>query len=71
MNSCVNDNETNSKTKDFPKEMSKAIHKAYELRQMGDYRELIEFSPDQAQETLQSAEAFVRSVENYLAAKSK
>ena len=54
------------KTGDFPKNMSKAIHKAFDLRQIGDYRELIELDQEQAQEVMLSAEQFVNAVEEYL-----
>jgi len=54
------------KTGEFPKTMSKALHKAFDLRQIGDYRELIELNQEQAQEILCSADQFVDAVEAYL-----
>jgi uncharacterized protein (UPF0332 family) len=50
----------------FPKEMSKALHHAFEMRQVGDYREMTKLSREQAQEVLNSAFAFVKSVEEKL-----
>ena len=55
------------KTGQLPKSMSKAFHKAFDLRQIGDYRELIEFDQEQAEETLRSADEFVQAVREYLA----
>jgi uncharacterized protein (UPF0332 family) len=46
--------------------MRKAFHKAFDLRQFGDYRELIELDQEQAQEVIDSAEQFVGAVEVYL-----
>jgi uncharacterized protein (UPF0332 family) len=50
----------------FPKTMSKAIHKAFDLRQIGDYRELIELDQKLAEEVLFSSDQFVEAVEKYL-----
>jgi len=49
----------------FPKQMSKAIHRAFELRQLGDYREFISLDREQAEGLLRLAESFVREVEKY------
>jgi len=49
----------------FPKEMSKAIHKAFDLRQIGDYRELITFDKKQAEEMLNLADEFVEKVDQF------
>jgi uncharacterized protein (UPF0332 family) len=54
------------KTGKLPKDMSKAIHKAFDLRQIGDYRELIELDQEQAEDVLHSAEQFLGAVEKYL-----
>ena len=56
------------KTGILPKDMSKAIHKAFDLRQIGDYRELIELDQEQAEDVLHSAEQFLGAVEKYLSA---
>lgn len=50
----------------FPKELSKDFHKAFELRQVFDYRVLEAASPEKAKELLQKAERFVGEVKNYL-----
>jgi len=57
------------KSGEFPKLMSKALHKAFDLRQMGDYRELIDLDQEQAKEILRSADQFVETVVKYLANK--
>lgn len=49
----------------FPKELSKALHRAFGYRQMGDYRELLTIDMGQAVETLSSAEQFVKEVGKY------
>jgi len=54
------------KTGKLPLEMSKALHKAFDLRQFGDYRELITIDQERATELLQSAERFVGAVEKFL-----
>lgn len=50
----------------FPKEMSKDFHKAFELRQISDYKSVAPISPGKAGETLQSATRFVGAVRAYL-----
>jgi len=52
----------------FPKEMSKTLHRAFDLRQIGDYRELLELDKAQAEEILLAARKFVSAVEQFLAA---
>ncbi len=54
------------KTGEFPRAMSKALHKAYDLRQIGDYRELIELDSELVQDILLSADQFVNNAETYL-----
>ena len=54
------------KTRQFPREMSKSLHRAFDLRQIGDYRELMPLDRERAEETLQSAEQFISGVEQYL-----
>lgn len=51
------------KTGIFPKEMSKAIHRGFELRQQGDYVQAAELDPEDAKEMLAQAEKFVTAVE--------
>lgn len=57
------------RTGTFPREMSKWLHKAFDLRQIGDYRELIVLTGEQAEEVLQWAKDFVAQVEAFLTAK--
>lgn len=54
------------KTGKIASELSKAIHKAFDLRQVGDYRELIVLDGEQTREILQSADRFVSTVDQYL-----
>lgn len=46
--------------------MSKAIHKAFELRQIGDYRELATLDEEQATEILTLADEFVDKAYRFL-----
>ena len=55
------------KSGEFPIAMSKALHKAFDLRQIGDYREFIEFDEEQAQEIIDLTDQFVEKVEEYFA----
>jgi uncharacterized protein (UPF0332 family) len=50
----------------FPKELSKDFHKAFELRQVFDYRVMEASSPEQAADFLEKAGRFVKAVEDYL-----
>ena len=54
------------KTGAFPKEMSKALHRAFELRQKGDYMEETEVTADEVAEIRPVAEQFVESAERFL-----
>jgi uncharacterized protein (UPF0332 family) len=54
------------KTGAFPKEMSKALHRAFELRQKGDYMEQTEVTADDVAEIRPVAEQFVESAERFL-----
>ena len=54
------------KTGAFPKEMSKALHRAFELRQKGDYMEEAEVTADDVAEIRPVAEQFVESAERFL-----
>ena len=49
----------------LPREMSKAIHKAFELRQIGDYRELATLDEEQTTEILTLADEFVDKVDQF------
>jgi len=50
----------------IPNELSKALHKAFELRQIGDYRELVTPDQEQGKEILALADDFVRQIEQFL-----
>lgn len=51
------------KTGVFPKELSKALHRAFELRQKGDYMEEAEITSADVEELRPLAEEFVNRVE--------
>jgi uncharacterized protein (UPF0332 family) len=53
------------KTGTFPKEMSKGLHRAFELRQKGDYMEETEVTADDVAEIRSVAEQFVEGVEKF------
>lgn len=46
----------------FPVEFSRWLHKAFDLRQLADYRDMFEASLEEAQCTLANAKAFVQQV---------
>lgn len=50
----------------FPRELSRDFHKAFELRQLSDYRVLQSPSREKAEETWERAARFVRAVREYL-----
>jgi len=50
----------------FPKELSKDFHKAFELRQLSDYKVIEDSSLDKSEEVLNNAVRFVETVRNYL-----
>ncbi len=52
------------KTGTFPKELSKALHRAFELRQKGDYMEETEISTADMEEIRPFAERFVDKAES-------
>lgn len=51
----------------FPRELSRNFHKAFELRQVSDYRIMERLTHSKAEETLAKARDFVEAVETYLA----
>ncbi len=55
----------------FSKELSRDFHKAFELRQVSDYKTSVPISRERAEETLSKAKQFVESVEHYLAEQAK
>jgi len=50
----------------FPKELSKDFHKAFELRQLSDYKVIEDSSLLKSEEVLNNAVRFVETVRNYL-----
>lgn len=50
----------------FPKEMSRIIHHAFDMRQAGDYQKSKVITAEQALDVLNSAEGFVKTVEEKL-----
>lgn len=50
----------------FPREMSKALHRAFELRQKADYMEETEVTPEDIAEIRPLAEQFVTAAEKFL-----
>lgn len=50
----------------FPKEMSKIIHHAFDMRQAGDYQKSKVITEEQASEVLNSAQKFVKAIEEKL-----
>jgi uncharacterized protein (UPF0332 family) len=51
----------------FPKEMSRIIHHAFDMRQAADYQKSKIITTEQAVEVLASAEEFVKAIEKKLA----
>lgn len=56
------------KTGVFDKTLSCALHRAFDFRQIGDYREMFEVTQQQAYEILRDAERFVQTVTAYFSA---
>lgn len=50
----------------FPRDMSKALHRAFELRQIGDYMEETEVDLKDIEEIRPVAEQFISEAEKYL-----
>lgn len=50
----------------FPRDMSKALHRAFELRQIGDYMEETEVDLKDIEEIRPIAEQFISEAEKYL-----
>lgn len=54
------------KEKIFPVEMSHAIKLAFDMRQKGDYKELVEMNRNQVIDILEKSDGFVTNVDKYL-----
>ncbi|MGO9120014.1 MAG: HEPN domain-containing protein [Desulfomonilaceae bacterium] len=50
----------------FSKELSRYFHQAFELRQESDYKVMIAYSPDKAQDICERASRFLETVGKYL-----
>ena len=50
----------------FEKRLGRAINRAFELRQRGDYREHIQLSNEQVKPLIKESEIFIKSVKEYL-----
>ena len=50
----------------LPKELGRAVNKAFELRQRGDYKEIVTIVPEQAEPLLSRAAEFIRAVRQFL-----
>ncbi|HOW19277.1 MAG TPA: HEPN domain-containing protein [Phycisphaerae bacterium] len=50
----------------LPLELSKDLHKAFEVRQLSDYRAVEPVSPEKAEEILNKSVRFVHAVRTYL-----
>lgn len=51
----------------FPKELSKSFHKAFELRQVSDYKTFKTISKEKTEETVNNAVHFVEVITKHLA----
>lgn len=50
----------------FPRELSKMIHQAFEMRQEGDYRDASKITVEKAEKALKSAEEYVALIREKL-----
>ncbi len=50
----------------FPREMGKELHRVFALRQIGDYRDLLVISREQAHSALEAAGRFTKIIEETL-----
>jgi uncharacterized protein len=50
----------------FPKEMGRWINKAFEMRQIGDYREYVELAYEQVEPYIGFSRTFIQKIEEYL-----
>jgi hypothetical protein len=53
----------------FPKDIGRAINRAFDLRQQGDYRENVELTLEQVKPLIDAASAFLGLVKAYFAEK--
>jgi uncharacterized protein (UPF0332 family) len=50
----------------IPKDIGRAVNKAFDIRQRGDYREQISLNPNQVEPFIDWAEKFIASVRDLL-----
>lgn len=55
----------------FPRELSKSFHKAFELRQVSDYKNIESVSTEDARDALEKAVVFVNAIAEYLSAENQ
>lgn len=55
------------KTNILPQELSKLFHRAFDMRQAGDYRDMLVITEQQAIDAVNAAQKFVAAVEEKLA----
>ena len=59
------------KTGEIPKDIGRAVNKAFDIRQRGDYREEIALTPEQVEPYLDWARKFIDTVKKYLRRSSR
>jgi uncharacterized protein (UPF0332 family) len=50
----------------IPKELGRAVNKAFDLRQRGDYKEIVTIAPEQVEPLLGQTKEFIDSVRRFL-----
>jgi uncharacterized protein (UPF0332 family) len=55
----------------LPKELGKMLHRAFDMRQAGDYRDLLVVTKEQAVDAINSAVTFVSAIEEKLSQDSR
>ena len=51
------------------KQYSKALHKAFNVRQVADYKELVEVTPEEAEEAIRAARKFLTEIKRAIYSK--
>ena len=52
----------------FEKEYSKTLHRIFNMRQTADYKELVEITRDEAQQSISQAKRFLLAIKEFIAA---
>ncbi|MBI3162254.1 MAG: HEPN domain-containing protein [Chloroflexi bacterium] len=55
----------------LPKELGKLLHRAFEMRQAGDYRDMLVTTEEQAADAIHSANKFLKAIEAKLSEHEK